>query len=285
MLFEFGVIFISCALFYLMALYFSNISCHPQRANMGIKDLLLLSPRARGGKKHYQELSSKRIQGIIVAIVTAICIGMRVFKSVDWTSQSRKQVRKDLRREARRHCLRHITHKQLPSLVKAISQDPERNGLIPLNFNVSVDFDTDLTTARARPGSNKKTAVQVEQVGGLDLTTFRGKQIAMIGDSTLWYPTKWLYPMLFGDNNSFPYQFDTMALSEASKVVKNNMSGKLGLGVNWVNCCDPPLPIVDGLDGTVSNKMYLIQTCCLFFPHFCLDIFHFSLCCPRAPEN
>ena len=61
--------------------------------------------------------------------------------------------------------------KHLPGLITRINQDPEANGMMPHNTSLN--------------GT-------VKYMKGLDLNTFRGKRIAMAGDSTLFYPTKWL---------------------------------------------------------------------------------------------
>ena len=83
---------------------------------------------------------------------------------------------------------------------------------------------------------------------GLDLSVFRGKRIAMMGDSTLYYPTKWLYALVMKLENEGvdDPKYEEMALSEASTLViqrANEFGIDFGKGA--------PLPI-QTLDGTVS---------------------------------
>jgi hypothetical protein len=89
----------------------------------------------------------------------------------------------------------------------------------------------------------------MEYIKGLDLNVFRGKRIAMVGDSTLRYPTEWLYPMIkkFDDEDVDDPKYENMTLSNASALVKERNAK---FGVKTVGRKAPP-PIKT-LDGTVS---------------------------------
>jgi len=126
-----------------------------------------------------------------------------------------------------KECLNHMTHERLPGLAAKISQNPEANGMIPHIISLN--------------------SGDVEYVKGLDLNVFRGKRIAMVGDSTLFYPTKWLYPMIkkFDDEGVDDPKYENMTLSNASSLVKERAAKFRVQTVGY----QTPLPIKT-LDGT-----------------------------------
>ena len=101
----------------------------------------------------------------------------------------------------------------------------------------------------------------MEYMKGLDLNVFRGKRIAMVGDSTLRYPTEWLYPMIkkFDDEGVDDPKYENMTLSNASALVKERTAK---FGVKTVGRKAPP-PIKT-LDGTVSLIASILTS--FFFP-------------------
>ena len=117
-----------------------------------------------------------------------------------------------------KECIRYTTHELLPSIIAKINEDPEDNGLKP--FTIVRNSDMKLCP-------DKSTC----SIKGLDLSIFRGKRTALLGDSTLFYPTQWFYPMMTHLNdeeeNGIP-KYDEMSLSEASEVVKKR-AGILGV--------------------------------------------------------
>ena len=122
-----------------------------------------------------------------------------------------------------KECIRYTTHELLPSIIAKINEDPEDNGLKPFTIvSSSSSPDEDKSNISMKHMSNIK---------GLDLNIFRGRRTALLGDSTLFYPTQWFYPMMTHLNdeeeNGTP-KYDEMSLSEASEVVKKR-AGILGV--------------------------------------------------------
>lgn len=99
-------------------------------------------------------------------------------------------------------CMQHMESNRLPNLITKLTQDPEANALVPLELDLS----------------NPDAGDHIMK--GLDLNVFRGKKIAIIGDSTLRYLSKWLYALLTElENEGGDPKYDEMALSEARAVV------------------------------------------------------------------
>lgn len=74
------------------------------------------------------------------------------------------------------------THRALlPRLVARMNEDPRANALVPLDVPLGDD-----------PRSGNATT----SMPGLHLASFRGRRIAFLGDSTLFYMAKWLVSML-----------------------------------------------------------------------------------------
>ena len=113
-----------------------------------------------------------------------------------------------------KECIRYTTHELLPSIIAKINEDPEDNGLKPFT----------IVSSSSSPDEDKSNiSKHLSNIKGLDLNIFRGRRTALLGDSTLFYPTQWLYPMMTHLNdeeeNDIP-KYDEMSLSEASEVVK-----------------------------------------------------------------
>ena len=101
---------------------------------------------------------------------------------------------------------------------------------------------------------NLTSETAVEHMRGLDMKIFRGKRIAMMGDSTLYYPTKWLYPMIkkFNDEEDVD-NYENMTLGKASAFVHDRA---VKFGVAPIDTGAPPKPIKT-LDGTVSGYNFI----------------------------
>jgi len=128
-----------------------------------------------------------------------------------------------------KECIRHTTHELLPAIIAKINEDPEDNGLKPFILS----------------SQDKRT----NDVKGLDLNIVRGKRIAILGDSTLFYLTQWLYSMMthLKDEENGQPKYDEMPLSEASTVVQERADM---LGVQLPDNRQESLPITD-YDGTL----------------------------------
>jgi hypothetical protein len=127
-----------------------------------------------------------------------------------------------------KECMHHVESKRLPTLITKISENPEVNGIIP------------------------HLSGTMEHMKGLDLSVFRGKRIAVMGDSTLFYLVKWLYALVMKLKNEGADEpkYEEMRLSEASALVLQRLTefGIVGRGA------PPPIKISDG---TVSWDHFL----------------------------
>ena len=136
-----------------------------------------------------------------------------------------------------KECIRYTTHELLPSIIAKINEDPEDNGLKPFTI---------VRNSYMKLCPDKSTC----SIKGLDLSIFRGKRTALLGDSTLFYPTQWLYPMmthLLKDEENGQPKYDEMSLSEASTIVQERADM---LGVQLPDNRQKSLPITDS-DGTL----------------------------------
>ena len=144
-----------------------------------------------------------------------------------------------------RDCLHHMSSKRIPSLISKLTQNPQTNALMPL------DVDSPSRTADNR----------TEQVLGLNsLNTFRGKKIALMGDSTLYYMAKHLHIMFTslvveanndnGNNYGTIPDYEKMTLNEAENYVKQRAKQ---LGIRLA-CCSHPQPFRKS-DGTWVDWM------------------------------
>lgn len=119
-----------------------------------------------------------------------------------------------------KECMHHVESKRLPTLITKISENPEVNGIIP------------------------HLSGTMEHMKGLDLSVFRGKRIAVMGDSTLFYLVKWLYALVMKLKNEGADEpkYEEMRLSEASALVLQRLTefGIVGRGA------PPPIKISDG---------------------------------------
>lgn len=123
-------------------------------------------------------------------------------------------------------CLRNVMYEILPNLISTIRQDLEVNALRPLLLDKGNHF-----------------------AKGLDPNFFCGKRIAMMGDSTLYYPTKWLHPLVTKFENETHYpKYENMTLTNAASLVQQR-----GVSLEWGPLLSavkpPPRPIITD-DGT-----------------------------------
>ena len=125
-------------------------------------------------------------------------------------------------------CLQDVTFTELPALLSKLNEDPESNALNEVKTN------TTTTTINHK---------------GLDMTVFRGKRVALMGDSTLYYLTKWMYPLLtsLGDEVALP-SYENQTLKDAASLVYKR-TAKLGAG-HPAAAEKPPQVIKDSNDGT-----------------------------------
>ena len=142
-------------------------------------------------------------------------------------------------------CIHHMSSKRIPNLISKLNENPQLNALIP------VDIYSPIRSADNR----------TEHVFGLNsLDTFRGKKIALMGDSTLYYMAKHLHVMLTSlevdatddnDNNDDRNpDYEKMTLNEAENYVKQQAE-QLGI---QLECCSEPLPFHNS-DGTWMEWM------------------------------
>ena len=161
-----------------------------------------------------------------------------------------------------KECIRYTTHELLPSIIAKINEDPEDNGLKPFTI---------VRNSYMKLCPDKSTC----SIKGLDLSIFRGKRTALLGDSTLFYPTQWLYPMMTHLNdeeeNGIP-KYDEMSLSEASEVVKKR-AGILGVKELITDSTDNTLIQWAGVKGPGASKTLetrisgMIETVSRLNPH------------------
>mmetsp|Transcript_43470 Transcript_43470/g.74186 ORF Transcript_43470/g.74186 Transcript_43470/m.74186 type:complete len:398 (+) Transcript_43470:97-1290(+) len=138
-----------------------------------------------------------------------------------------RSVRHENKTTSYNKCLQDVTYTELPALISKLNEDPESNALRQVKTNTTTTI-------------NHK---------GLDMAVFRGKRVALMGDSTLYYLAKWMYPLLtsLGDEAALP-SYENQTLKDAASLVYER-TAKLG-AQHPAEKFTPPRVIKDSNDGT-----------------------------------
>lgn len=111
-------------------------------------------------------------------------------------------------------CTQNAEH-TLTNLIAKINEDPQKNALVPLEI-----AKTD--PGRTLSSNSNATMNNTMTMEGLHLKSFRKKRIAFLGDSTLFYPAKYLVSMLRHDDNvggPGSVEYHKMSLGQANNHV------------------------------------------------------------------
>ena len=130
----------------------------------------------------------------------------------------------------------------LPLLISSLRTDPE-NGLSPLSLR-SDHQDTQSQQVFNFPGLNEN----------LLSSAFRGRRIAFVGDSTLYYPAKWLFVLLQSRDDQKQTTI-YKGLSNLNLTYGNSFVRSISSRCKGVNCIildggSSPKPIENEQDGT-----------------------------------
>ena len=141
----------------------------------------------------------------------------------------------------------------IPKLTEEIRHDPIGKGLRPVRVQMDPAFAT---------RGNKTTLIVKGMTRELFPSAFRGHRIALLGDSTLYYLTKWVYSMFHHNKTRAPFlpsNDATYNLTQASKSVADYAQQMCEEGKSASEpCVQPydhqrPLPVVDA----VQNLYYM----------------------------
>jgi len=135
-----------------------------------------------------------------------------------------RSVRHENKTTSYNKCLQDVTYTELPALISKLNEDPESNALNKVKTNTTTTI-------------NHK---------GLDMAVFRGKRVALMGDSTLYYLAKWMYPLLtsLGDEAALP-SYENQTLKDAASLVYKRTAK---LGTDHPAGKNPPQVIKDSND-------------------------------------
>jgi len=117
----------------------------------------------------------------------------------------------------KRSCLQRLFNATYPALNQQLAAHPDENGVKPL---------------RLVPTNNSAEG-EVLFLPGLQANFFRGRRMVLLGDSTLFYMTKWLDVLLLMDTNTSGFshtndinQPPTITLSQANALVESHPANK-----------------------------------------------------------
>ena len=131
----------------------------------------------------------------------------------------------------------------LPLLISSLTTDPE-NGLSPVSLRSSDRNDTSSHQVFNFPGLNEN----------LLSSAFRGRRIAFVGDSTLYYPAKWLFVLLQSrDDQKQTTVFKGLSnlnLTYGNSFVRSMSSQCKGVKCIILDGYSSPKPIENEQDGT-----------------------------------
>lgn len=157
-------------------------------------------PRILGNKTHR---IGKVIRGKIGEIGTLAFLGFLV---INFNRPGLKELQETSKQMPTLYqtCIHNMTTRRMPELISFITQNPNINGLKPTCI----------------PSTNYH---EEECIQGLNPDIFRRKRIAFMGDSTLFYPTKYLHMLLnITDKQRVTPSWENMTLEEGQDYVKQS---------------------------------------------------------------
>ena len=112
--------------------------------------------------------------------------------------------------------------RMLSKLILKINENFNMNALIPLQIPLGNTDDN--ATSTANDNSSGITASSMATMPGLELSTFYNKRIAILGDSSLYFPTKFLVSMLMHQDKVAPeiINYTQFNLGQAHRFVIKN---------------------------------------------------------------
>ncbi|KAL7550290.1 hypothetical protein ACHAWF_013533, partial [Thalassiosira exigua] len=135
---------------------------------------------------------------------------------------------------ARGECLYSVLTKKVPALIKRLNEDPEAKALRPLNVPSYLPKGG-LGSSSAGTSVTMGEGAMIH-FNGLDMSVFRGKHVAIMGDSTMYYMTKWIDQLMmaqwpYGKGEDPPLWTD-LGLNEAASIIYER-SSRLDLGLPY----------------------------------------------------